>query len=1109
MKPKLILLFTFSLFISLISVSQTVTLSVKDAPMKLVLKEIHNQTGLNILVDEAIIEKIGKVTLDVQNRPVSEVLDICIKNRGLAYSIIDGTLIIREVTSSQPPNDNSRVEVSGRVTDEDGNPLVGASVVLKGTNIGTAANDNGQFILHMPAQKKRHTLEVSSIGYEKMERDLKLTDTLTRLTIALKKTTGDVVLDEIQTTAYSKTSMRFSTGDITTIKSEEIERNPVANVLQALQGRAAGMFITEQTGMPNGLFLVQIRSLNTLYGGGGTSPTTFSLSGEPLYIVDGVEYPASSLLGMINNPLVPTARIGGNALNYLDPALIESINVLKGADATAIYGSRGAFGVVLISMKKAKPGKQSVNLDIVHGFSKVGKFTKMMSTEEYLALRHEAFASVNITTGPFDYDLNGTWDTTHSTNWKDFYMGEHAPITKVNVTYSGGNANTNFLLGTIYRNSGNVQLSGGSVKAGGVNFSINTNTPDRKFATALSGSYTTNVDNIIPVDFSIAMNTAPNAPYPFLPNGQVNWVNNPTNRAGLLNMLYRNNTDNLLANATLTFTPIRGLTFTIAGGFHLLSAKEFNANPSTVFDPATFDPNQRFSAINQYRFRTISADPRVEYSKSIGDRGRLSVTAGASLRDQENQSSYIAARGGFITDALIYDPSNANSANISTSYRVIPNRYVGAFAILNFRWADKYILSLNGRRDGSSVFGNNRQFGNFGSVAGAWIISEESWFKPIKDVIHFLKLKASYGLVGGSSIPPYSYANYYGITDNAYGGGLAASPQNLSNPYLHWETNKNFEAGLNIELVKGRINLDAIFYLDKVGDQLIDQPLSSITGFTQVTVNSPANIHSYGTEVTLNTMNVRSKNFTWITRINVTLPRTKLISYPHLDGMAYNINYVLGKPITGIKLFQYAGVNPSTGSPTFYTAAGAKVEYSSFLDPFPLDENHDRVAFIDFAPKFYGGILNELSYKNFSLDFQINIIKRMGPNYFAYHAFPLGSSPENFPSAIGNRRWNKPGDIADIPGANASIVSLFNQNALSKSTAAYSDATYARLQNLSITYRFSSEMIRCLGMSELAIYFAGQNLFTLSQYKDFDPEHMTANHLPPLQTYVFGINVTF
>jgi len=259
----------------------------------------------------------------------------------------------------------------------------------------------------------------------------------------------------------------------------------------------------------------------------------------------------------------------------------------------------------------------------------------------------------------------------------------------------------------------------------------------------------------------------------------------------------------------------------------------------------------------------------------------------------------------------------------------------------------------------------------------------------------------------------------------------------------------------------------------------------------------------------VNTLNVHGKNFTWSTRINFTLPRTKLISYPHLDNQSNNYNYIIGKPITGIKLYQFAGVNPATGNPTFYNAEGREVEYSSMQTPFPLVPAKDRIAFIDRAPKFYGGMLNAFTYKSLSLDFLMDVVRRMGPNYLAYQSSPIGSYSRNLPSGIADRRWKRPGDITNIPKASSTFESSLNQQAFANSTGAYSDATYARLENLSIAYHFSDRLIRRLSMSALSIYVAGQNLCTISKYKDFDPESMGFNHLPPLQTYVFGLNITF
>lgn len=1117
MKLTAILLFAACLHVSARTHGQVISLSVKNKPLEQVLGEIKRQSGFSFIYGKELISKADPVSIEVKDQPLASVLQLIFQNQKLTYNITDNYVVISPKTITLPPTNNfpnepgseppaaPLIDISGKVVDKDINPLVGATIKIKGhEKKWTITNANGIFTLK--ELKADDVLVISYVGYDTKEIPIK-DKTTGFIVIALKLSENK--LDEVQTIAYSKTSMRYNTGDITTISAKEIERNPVSNVLQALQGRVAGMFVSEQTGQVNGGFQVQIRSLNTLSGGARTSPIIIPAGGQPLYIVDGVEYPASSSLPMMNLPGIANFQLFGNALNYLDPSLIESINILKGPDATSIYGSRGAFGVIIITTKKAKASKPSLNINASYGFSAVGKMPRMMNTQEYLAMRHNALANDNLTAGPTDYDLNGTWDTTSFNNWEDFFLGDHAPTSRLNASYSGGNANTNFLIGANYSYTGNIQRSKGSVRAGGVNFSMNTATNDRKLTTALSGSYSTNTNDMVPVDFagSGGLSMAPNAPYPFLPDGKLNWANG-SNPAAALNAIYNNTTDNLIANISLNYTPVKGLSFVASGGYNLLWAKEFNALPSSYFNPATFTPAQTYSALNLYRIRTISADPRVEFTRLLWGKGYLSATVGGSLRDIVQDKNAVSG-SGFASDQLLMNPTLANAANIATVYSFAPKRYIGGFAILNFRWAEKYILSVNGRRDGSSVFGNNRQFGNFGSVAGGWIISEEPWFKRLRNVISFLKLKASYGLVGGSAIGPYAYINTYGVSSNTYGGGLSLTPQNLANPYLHWETNRNKEVGLTIDLFKGRINIDGIYYFNKVGDQLINQPLSSITGFTQFVVNSPANINSYGAEITINTKNISNANFSWNTRVNVTIPRTKLISYPGIDNLVSNVNYVIGKPITGIKLFNYAGVDPATGMYHFYNADGVKGEFNPIFSPVQLSNAKDRTAFVDLAPKYYGGILNMLSYKNLSIDFLVTITNRMGPDYLAYQSFAMGGVNRNFPADIASRRWMKPGDNAKVAKATTSFLSLFNQGNFINSTGAYTNATYARLQNVSVSYRFPAKLIKPMRMSALSVYAAGQNLFTLSKFNNLDPESMLSGRMPPLRAYTIGLNLTF
>ena len=1089
-----------------------INLSVKNESLEKVFTQLEKQSGYSLFYKIELIKSLPRVTVDIRHATIKQAMDLCLQNEPLTYSIIKKTVVIspKVTINYTAPNTQGRQAfiVRGKVVDKKGLGLPSVTVALKDTRYAWTTGQEGTFtaaLLQDAADaNKELVLIFSSVGYARKE--VNVGGITTQMIIIMQESVN--TLDEIQTTAYSKTSKRFNTGDITTVTSEEIARNPVSNVLQALQGRVPGMFVSEQTGAPNGAFKVQIRSLNTLSGGAQTSPNIVTYGGQPLYIIDGVEYPAGSSLPMANGVAGVQAQIYGNALNYIDPSQIESINVLKGADATSIYGSRGAFGVILITTKKAAAGKPSLNLSVYHGISELGSSPKLMNTKEYLAMRRDAFAQDSVKPGPLDYDLNGTWDTTKFTDWQKFFLGGHAPTTRANATYTGGSANSSFLIGANYNTLGNVEFSNGSVRSGGLNFNMNTSTNDKKFVMSLSGSYATNTDDMVSVDYTGTSGTlaAPDAPDLYLPNGKLNWSTG-SNPAAYLNSIYKNVTDNLLANTTLTYTPVKGLIFTASGGYSLLSAKEFNGKPSSVFNPATFVTANTSSSINTYSIRTISADPRVEFLHTWG-KGRLDLIAGGSLRDRVNTTNFIGG-SGFLSDALLRNPASANVANISTVYSVVPNRYIGGFATLNFRWADKYILNLNGRRDGSSVFGNNRQFGNFGSATGAWIISEEPWFKSLRPVVDFLKIRAGYGMVGGSSITPYSYINTYGISSNSYEGGLGLSPQNLANPYLHWETGRNTEVGLNFDLFKGIVNVDAMYYSDRIGDQLTNQPLASITGFTSFIVNSPAKIHSYGSELTIITKNIRKKDFTWETKINLTIPRTKLDAYPGLGNLVNNVNYEIGKPITGIKLYKFAGVDPAKGVYNFYNAAGQKGQYTPILSPVQLNPLTDRNQFVDLAPKFYGGILNSFTYKNFSMDFLVTVTNRMGPNYYGFQSFPLGQPNTNAPANIAAKRWMKPGDVTTVPKATQGFLGFLDQNNFINSTGAYSNATYARLQNLSISYRLPNKLLQSAHIAGLSVYLAGQNLLTVSQYGELDPENMSAGHMPPLRVFTCGLNANF
>ncbi len=1092
--------------------AQKVTITAKEETLSAVIKQAAKQTGYEFVASPTLLDAAKPVTVSVKNMDLLPFLSQILKNQPITYSIKNKIIILikrpEAILPAQAKQNDATAQnydLNGTVTNQNGEPLAGAVVKIPGTLRGTLTSANGLFHLS-EVGKEIVSIEVSFTGLTTQK--LKVN---TNQFITVSLTPSDNELDVVQTMAYSKTSMRYNTGTVVTVTAKDIEKNPVPNVLQAIQGRVPGMFIQQQTGLPGGAFNVTIRGRSTI---GNQSP---------LYVIDGVAYPAGGSNGgqygtgtlplyktnvsgvsASNNPLQ-----GGNALNYLDPSLIESVNVLEGADATAIYGSRGAYGVIIITTKRGAAGKPKFSLNTYSGISERGTAPKLLNTQQYLTLRREAFANDGVAINPALNALYPTddllkYDTTSYTDWQKELTGNNALTTKLNATYSGGTQNLTFLVGAFYNDLQNVERGKGHDRSGGMNYDIRSTTPDRKLSVDFSGNFSTDVNTMVPYDFT-GVNMAPDAPSLFLPNGQLDWSTG-SNPAQALNELYKNTTNNLVANLSLDYVPVKGLTFHVTGGYNLLSAKEFRGFPSGYFNPNGFTASETNSVLNYYSIHTLTLDPNVNYTTMLGGtKGKLSITAGGTLQDKSTDNHYLSG-SGFLSDALLYNPASAAQVNTSEYYNLTPNRYAGYFGIINYTYDNKYILNLNGRRDGSTRFGPGKQYGNFGSVGGAWLFGDEKWFRNSIPFITFGKLRASYGTVGGDGIGDYQFLDTYTVNSSSYQGNQGLNPTKIANPYLQWESNKESEVGLTLQFLKDRITFDGDYYNRKTSNQLIPQPLSTVTGFSNITINSPAVIRTNGIEFNLSTQNIRAKNFTWNTTLNMSFPKTKLLSYPGIAQLT-NFNWQIGKPTTGILLYQYNGVDPQTGNYTFTNAAG---QTGSFLfgQGTQLDQTKDRTVFENLAPKFYGGFENTFSYKGFSLSFMFYFVNEIGPNYLGSQTYAPGYAFQNTTTAD-LRRWQKPGDQTDVPKASQSILGLFAQSNFHLSTGAYSSATFARLTNANIAYTFSQNWLKKAGISRLQVYASGQNLLTISKYGGLDPENLNPSLMPPLRIFTGGLNITF
>lgn len=1089
MKLSAMLLLIGTLHVCATGFSQNISFSGKNVPLEKVFPVIEAQTGYLVFCNYALLSQTKPVTLAVKDMPVKDFLSAILKGQPLEYSIERKTIVISKKAVVTPKADlpapsarDTTITTIGKVTDANGMPVIGATITVKGTSGGTTTNEEGIFILKNV--KRNALLVISSIGYERKEVPVKGNSIVAQLNRDINK------LDETVVIAYGTTTKRLNPGDVTTVTAEEIAKNPVNNVFEAIQGKVPGLFIQQVTGQPGGAFSLRLRG----------SANFAEQAPQPLIVVDGVIYPGGTL-PMSTNTSFGTADFlkGGSGLNYLNPNDIESISVLKDADATALYGSSGAYGVILITTKKAKPGAPAINANVYTGISVLGTSPKLMHTQDYLMLRREALKNDGVAVSAFDKDINGTWPEDRYNDFKKQLLGNYAQTTNANLSYGGGTHNTSYLISGSLRNNGNIQRHKGSFRDGSLRFSLNTNTPNNRLSFALSGTYLSSTSDMVPTDFSSSIVfAAPNAPPIFLPDGSINWETGSNDLADDINKIYKNVTNNLLANGTLTYQPIKQLTLRAILGYNNVTGREFMGYPTTVKAPSYANAAaETHSLVNNFEVRTLTVSPYAEYNTTLWGKGELGVKAGGMIDNKLSNKVEIHGEG-FATDALLNNP--AAGTTVTSTYSQTPYRSLGFHTVIKFVWDQKYILNLNGRRDGSTKFGSGKKFGNFGSIAAAWIFSEE---KAIKNNLPFLsygKLRGSTGIIGGDAIPDYAYLSTYSSFGGTYQGKTGLTTTSLANPLLSWERNKNSEVGLELGFLHDRIYTEANYYWNIASNQLINQSLSTVTGFGGYSMNSDAVIRTSGWELALNTSNIRSSNFTWTTRFNISIPTSKLIKLPTHRNLSST--YIVGKPVTGTLLYKYEGVNPATGYYSFTNAKGTKDDYNSGL------VDADKTEFLDLAPKYYGGFQNSLHYKQWSLDFSFVFTKRMGKNFLGQSGYTLGVMNLNG-GVEWLRRWQKPGDVTDMPRVSTNVIdNYFRQDIFNQSTGAYSDASYARLQNVSINYRFKHEFLQRFHLRDVTVYLQGQNLWTISRYGSVDPENLDAATIPPMRTFTAGANIT-
>jgi len=1075
MKLAVILLLGACLQVSAKSYAQRITLNEKNAPLEKVFSEIKRQTGYLFVYRDEWLKKARTVTLEISEGTVEQVLDLCFRDQPLAYTLVDRTVVVRlkeEKIEEAAPAPPPPLRVTGRVIDKStGKPLAGASVLVKNSNIGTSTDAEGKFVITV--DHPNEIVQISYTGYQTIEVPI---GGRTELLAELEPSTSE--LDKVVMIAYGQTTRRLNTGSISEVTSDEIAKQPVSNVLEAMEGRVPGMFIQSMSGQPGAGFSVQLRGLSSI--GSGTNP---------LFIVDGVPYNTSSLdqLSVVNGGLSP--------LNSINPADIESVEVLKDADATAIYGARGGSGVVLITTKKGKVGKTKLTLNVYRGVGKVSHFMPFLRTPQYLELRRMAFADDSSVATPDDAPDLMTWDTAKNTDWQKKLIGGASQIWDVQATLSGGERQTRFVYSANYHHEGSVFPGSAHEDRLSGRLNLEHNSEDNRFHSSFNVNYSIDNNHLAP-DVTSYINLPPDYPA-YDTSGKYYWANGLTNPIAFLANNPDNQTTNFISNGMMSYQLVKGLQLKTTFGYTQMDLTQQQSYPAIDQNPA-YNPSS-YTTFADGHVHTWVVEPQVDYNARLGP-GKLSLLLGSTFQETVSKGNYVYAYN-FSSDALLGSLAAAGGTFIQSN--VDDYRYNSVFGRINYSIANTYVVNLTGRRDGSSRFGPRRQFGNFASAGAAWIFSQEPWAAKTIPFLHYGKLRASYGITGNDQIADYGYLSTYSSTPGSYQvPGLY--PTRIQNSDYSWETNRKLESGLELGFLKsGAILFTVDYFRNRSGDQLVNYPLAGQSGFTFYQANSPAIVQNTGWELTLNTDNIKSSSFSWSTTVNVSIPRNKLVAFPNLSGSSYGTaDLVIGQPLNLAWGYNFSGVDRMTGLGTFEDAdKNGVISYPG-----------DFKAFGTTLPRFFGGLGNSIRYGQLQLDFFFRFTRVTTNNSEAlFYAVP--GNMINITTAVYNHIWKAPGDLAGYSrpatgGAGAEAYYKY----FSSYQGAFEDGSYVKLSNLSLTYNLPSGWLSKWKIAEGKLFFEGKNLLTITKYSGPDPESAGTPYgvyLPNLRVVTLGLHCTF
>ncbi|MDR2282891.1 MAG: SusC/RagA family TonB-linked outer membrane protein [Sphingobacterium sp.] len=1063
--------------------TKKIALSSSKGTLKAALKELEITSGLTVFYPTEIVDQYKEIRLNIKPRTIGETLDLLLAGTILEYKQTEENIVL---SVKQIKKEEQELRISGIVQDPDGKPLSGVTILVESKNTGSSLNNSTatdrQGHWGLVVSSDNLLIRFQYLGYKTVVKSVKEIQNSGVIVLEMSQDN----LDEVVVIGYGTTTKRLNTGSVSSITAKDIEKQTVANPIHALAGRIAGVEMVQNNGLPGSNSTVRIRGVNNL-GSYGLS------GGLPLFIVDGTPFTNFNTTQPVNDNLNNNGLTGANGglsvFSSINPADIERIDVLKDADATAIYGARGANGVILITTKKGKSGKSQFNVNLQQGAAKVGRFVDMLNTQQYLEMRKEAFVNDGVTPTTSNAPDLLLWDQNGYTDWQKEFIGGTANITDAQLNYQGGNDRFRFFTSGAYRNDGTVFKGDmGNTRLSG-RMSVSTNSADKRFSSTFSVNYTNENTDLITTDVANVLTLPPNYPL-YKDDGQLYWIDGMTNPMSNLLKTYDSSMANFIATGDLKYRIITGLNLKLNVGYTRNNLEQVTKNPLPSQNP--FNKTSHSASFANIKATNYIAEPQLEYTFKKGKGAFLALVGGTF---QQNISDGTRLNGtNYTYEAQLSNISAAGDLTASNAYSEY--KYASLFGKVNYDYANKYIVNGTFRRDASSRFGPNRQFANFAALGAAWIFTEEGFLKENLDVLSFGKLRASYGTTGNDQLPNYSYMSLY-RNSPIYQKLATLSMSGIANPDLEWETTKKMEFGIDLGFFNDRILLKTAAYWHNSGNLLTYASAPHQTGFNSVNINLDAVVQNKGLEIELNTINVQSENFRWSTDFNISFQKNKMTSFNDKDVSFYGTSFVVGESVPPTFKYRFDGIDPTTG----------KVLIGD------LDGNPNLVSMNDryitgVGTPYYGGMNNSFSYKGLSFDFFLQFNHRRGTTN-QINGTRIGSLNNQNVSALD--RWRQSGDTGTLfPGASANpggaIYSSYQY--FGSSDFFYGNASFLKLRSASLSYTLPQAWNQKIRTSNTRLYVQGQNLLTFAKNKYLlDPE--SGNATPPLRAIIVGLNVTF